>query len=77
MNLYVLAGVALYYTEAIYGTPPVLTAHLQKFPALHDMNIFVTIRNVPVPQVLENERILLRPLGIRGFFHCIARWAPL
>lgn len=68
-------GVGLYYSESIYGVPPVLIQHLQKFPVLHEVNILITNRAVPVPDVLHKERILVETLGLPGFYHCICRLA--
>ena len=67
-------GVGLYYSENIYGVPPVLIQHVQKFPVLHEVNILITNRAVPVPDVLHQERILVETLGLPGFYHCICRY---
>lgn len=66
-------GVGFYYSENIYGVPPVLVQHVQKFPVLHEVNILITNRAVPVPDVLHKERILVETLGLPGFYHCICR----
>ena len=68
-------GVGFYYSENIYGVPPVLIQHVQKFPVLHEVNILITNRAVPVPDVLHKERILVETLGLPGFYHCICRSA--
>ena len=68
-------GVGFYYSENIYGVPPVLIQHVQKFPVLHEVNILITDRAVPVPDVLHKERILVETLGLSGFYHCICRSA--
>ncbi|KAK9823651.1 hypothetical protein WJX72_004427 [[Myrmecia] bisecta] len=67
-------GVVCVYSEYIYGVPPVLTAQLVKFPAVHEVAIFLTNRFVPVPDVDNNERLLVEQLGVSGFYHCIARY---
>ena len=33
-----------------------------------------THRHVPVPSVLPMERLLVRKLPFKGFFHVVARW---
>ena len=68
-------GVGFYYSENIYGVPPVLIQHLQKFPVLHEVNILITNRAVPVPDVMHKERLLVETLGLPGFYHCICRSA--
>ena len=35
--------------------------------------MFVTIRFVPIPEVLESERMLVEQLGVSGFYHVICR----
>ena len=37
------------------------------------VNMFVTIRFVPIPEVLESERMLVEQLGVSGFYHVICR----
>ena len=68
-------GVGLYYSEFIYGVPPVMVEHMASFPVVHQINIFVTNRFCPCPRVLKHESLLIEQLGIRGFYHCICRSA--
>ena len=68
-----LAGVGLYYGEEIHGVPPVLLQMVSRTPVLYEVNIFVTNRFVPIPEVLEAERLLVEQLGVSGFYHVIAR----
>ncbi|KAK9861228.1 hypothetical protein WJX84_010206, partial [Apatococcus fuscideae] len=67
-------GVGLYYSEFIYGVPPVMVEHMASFPVVHQTNIFVTNRFCPCPRVLKHESLLIEQLGIRGFYHCICRY---
>ena len=67
------AGVGLYYGEEIHGVPPVLLQMVSRTPVLYEVNIFVTNRFVPIPEVLESERLLVEQLGVSGFYHVIAR----
>ena len=39
--------------------------------------MFVTIRFVPIPEVLESERMLVEQLGVSGFYHVICRSVSL
>ena len=68
-----LAGVGLYYGEEIHGVPPVLLQMVSRTPVLYEVNIFVTNRFVPIPEVMEAERLLVEQLGVSGFYHVIAR----
>ena len=76
-HLFCDAGIALYYSDMLYGAPPVLENHVLRFPALHDVNIVLTNRTVPVPHVGQHERFLVKQLHIPGFFHVVARLASL
>ena len=66
-------GVGLYYGEEIHGVPPVLLQMVSRTPVLYEVNIFVTNRFVPIPEVMEAERLLVEQLGVSGFYHVIAR----
>ncbi|CAK0787458.1 hypothetical protein CVIRNUC_010678 [Coccomyxa viridis] len=67
-------GVGLYYGEEIHGVPPVLLQMVSRTPVLYEVNIFVTNRFVPIPEVMEAERLLVEQLGVSGFYHVIARY---
>lgn len=70
----VCAGVGLYYGEDIHTVPPVLLQMVSRMPVLYEVNIFVTNRFVPIPEVMDSERILVEQLGVSGFYHIVARW---
>ena len=55
--------------------PPVLLQMVSRTPVLYEVNIFVTNRFVPIPEVMESERLLVEQLGVSGFYHVIARYA--
>ena len=65
----------MYYSDIMYGAPPALEAQVTRFPALRDVNIVLTIRFVPVPEVLDHERLLIKQLPIAGFYHVVVRSA--
>ena len=67
------AGVAVYYSDVLYGSPPALERHITRFAVLHDLNVMLTNRVVPVPEVMDQERFLVKQLPIPGFYHVIAR----
>lgn len=67
-------GIGIYYSEHHDGVPPVLARFLQKLPVLHEIAIFLTIRHTPIPTVAASERLLVRRLRFKGFFHVVARF---
>lgn len=64
---------AFYYTDALYGAAPALERQVTRFPALHAVNVVLTVRFVPVPEVYTEERFLVKALPVPGFYHVIAR----
>ena len=66
---------ALYYSDVLYGAPPALERQLTRFPAIHAVNVVLTVRFVPVPEVFDEERFLVKALPVPGFYHVIARLA--
>ena len=71
------AGIGLYYSDDIHGVPAVLVQTVMRMPVVYEVNIFMTNRPVPVPEVIEKERLLVEQLGVTGFYHIIARYAVL
>jgi len=69
-----LPGAALWYSDVLKGAPPALERQLTRFPALHAVNVVLTVRYVLVPTVFDDERFLIKPLPIPGFYHVIARY---
>ena len=56
-----------------------LAVHVQvsRMPIIYEVNIFITNRFVPIPEVEPSERLLVEQLGVSGFYHVIARFARL
>jgi len=50
-------------------------AQVTRLPMLYEVNIVLTNRNVPIPEVLPRERLLVEQLEASGFYHVIARSA--
>lgn len=46
---------------------------VSRMPIIYEVNIFITNRFVPIPEVLPSERLLVEQLGVSGFYHVIAR----
>ena len=41
---------------------------------VYEVNIFLTNRHLPIPEVLPSERLLVEQKGACGFYHVIARY---
>ncbi|KAL2579234.1 hypothetical protein AAZV13_15G050100 [Glycine max] len=69
-------GIGLLYNELVKGIPAIFGHFLTTLPAIHSMIIFVSIKYVPVPMVLQSERFLFRRVCPKSYhiFRCIARY---
>jgi len=67
-------GVAIFYSDALDATPPVLAHLIARVPCLFELNVFLTNRVVPVAEVLRAERLLARSQPVEGFFSVVARY---
>lgn len=48
---------------------------VSRLPMIYEVNIFLTNRHLPIPEVLPSERLLVEQKGACGFYHVIARYA--
>ena len=71
--------IGLLYNELVKGIPAIFGHFLTTLPAIHSMIIFVSIKYVPVPMVLQSERFLFRRVCPKSYhiFRCIARYSHI
>ncbi|CAA2987439.1 potassium transporter 7-like isoform X1 [Olea europaea subsp. europaea] len=69
-------GIGLLYNELAKGVPAIFGHFLTTLPAVHSMIIFVCIKYVPVPVVVQSERFLFRRVCPKSYhiFRCVARY---
>lgn len=70
-------GVAIFFSDALDATPPVLAHLIARVLCLFECNIFLTNRVVPVAEVPSAERLLARSQNVEGFFSVVARYGYL
>jgi KUP system potassium uptake protein len=68
-----IPGTAVFMTSNLGSAPPVLLHHLKHNKVLHERVIFVSVLTEEIPQVPEEERVVVRELG-NGFFQVIAHY---
>lgn len=66
-------GVAVFMTSLPNVAPPVLLHHLKHNKVLHETVVFLTIAPQEIPQVAEDDRVLVEDRG-EGFFEVEARY---
>jgi KUP system potassium uptake protein len=71
-----IPGLGLLYTELIQGIPPVFPRLINKIPSVHSIFVFMSIKHLPIPHVIPEERFLFRQVGSseQRMFRCVARY---
>jgi KUP system potassium uptake protein len=69
-------GIGLIYTELVTGVPSIFSHFVTNLPAFHQVLVFICIKSVPVPYVLEDEHYLIGRIGPRNYrmYRCIVRY---
>ncbi|KAG6543833.1 hypothetical protein Mapa_014673 [Marchantia paleacea] len=69
-------GIGLVYSELAQGVPTIFSHLISNLPAMHQVLVFVCIKNLPVPIVPDEERFLIRRIGPKQFrmFRCAVRF---
>jgi KUP system potassium uptake protein len=67
-------GAAVFYADNLHNVPPAFVKLLSTFPTVHNVSIFLTIRQVPVPTVGKHERMLIREMPFAGFYRAVVRY---
>ncbi|KAK9808702.1 hypothetical protein WJX72_002233 [[Myrmecia] bisecta] len=69
-----IPGKALVYCDSAFGLPAIFPTLVSRFGALHRTIILLTVRQVAVPTVLPEERLLVLPLVQEGIVRVVARY---
>ncbi|CAM6092546.1 unnamed protein product [Calypogeia fissa] len=69
-------GIGLVYTELAQGVPTIFTHLINNLPAMHAILVFVCIKYLPLPNVPDEERFLVRRLGPKQYrmYRCAVRF---
>ena len=52
-------GVCLFYSDLVHGISPLIRHYVRCTGTLHQVLVFITIRHVPVPTILADERFVV------------------
>ncbi|KAI3926730.1 hypothetical protein MKX01_039716 [Papaver californicum] len=68
-------GIALVYSDLVYGIPPNFSRFITNLTAFHRVLVFVCVKAVPVPYVPNAERYLVGRVGPQAHrsYRCIVR----
>eukprot|EP00271_Cylindrocystis_brebissonii_P019849 TRINITY_DN6289_c1_g1_i1.p1 TRINITY_DN6289_c1_g1~~TRINITY_DN6289_c1_g1_i1.p1 ORF type:complete len:903 (-),score=186.41 TRINITY_DN6289_c1_g1_i1:528-3119(-) len=60
------------YAEREVGVPAVFSHFITNIPIMPQVGIFLTVKNLPVPKLNEEDRFAIFPLKLTGFYRVIA-----
>lgn len=71
-----MPGLAIFYSELVHGIPPIFNHYVANVPALHSVQVFVSIKHLPISKVPVEERFLFRRVEPKelNVFRCVARY---
>lgn len=69
-------GLALVFSQNLFSVPRIFAKVVEKW-GVHETVVFITIRQLPIPYVHPEERLLLAALDYSGFYRCVARFGYL
>ncbi|MCB0308513.1 MAG: potassium transporter Kup [Bdellovibrionales bacterium] len=68
-----IPGLAVYMSRSVFSTPPALMTNLEHLKVVHDEIIIVTIINLEIPYVGEQEKHFVQSLG-NGFYRVVIKY---
>ncbi|KAL3152408.1 hypothetical protein ABBQ32_001459 [Trebouxia sp. C0010 RCD-2024] len=69
-----IPAVGLLFADTLYGAPTLLPELVNRWGAVHQILVILTVRQVAVSTVEERERLLFRKLPYPGIYRCVARY---
>jgi len=67
-------GLCFFYNHILQGVPPIVGHYIKNVGSLHEVIVLITFKYVPVKTILPDERFLVKGLGYKGVYRCIARY---
>ncbi|KAF0935367.1 hypothetical protein E2562_032453 [Oryza meyeriana var. granulata] len=67
LNIVRVPGMGLIYTELAIGVPAIFSHFVTNLLAFHQVLVFICVKAVPVPQVHDKERHLIRRISPRDW----------
>ncbi|KAH6760526.1 hypothetical protein C2S52_008990 [Perilla frutescens var. hirtella] len=64
-------GVCFFFTDLVYGIPPIIRHYIQHTNSVRQIMVVVTIRTLPIKAVTPDERLNVGKLGCQGVYRCM------
>ncbi|XP_011076036.2 potassium transporter 26-like isoform X2 [Sesamum indicum] len=73
-NIYRTPGICFFFTDLVYGIPPILHHYVQNTNAVREVMVVVTTRTLPIKTVLPEDRWIVGKLGNQGVYRCLVQY---
>ncbi|KAK4489639.1 hypothetical protein RD792_005451 [Penstemon davidsonii] len=73
-HIYRTPGICFFFTDLVYGIPPIIPHYIQHTNSVREIMVIVTIRTLPIKTVLSEERFNVGKLGHEGVYRCLVQF---
>ncbi|KAK4489611.1 hypothetical protein RD792_005423 [Penstemon davidsonii] len=73
-HIYRTPGICFFFTDLVYGIPPIIPHYIQHTNSVREIMVIVTIRTLPIKTVLLEERFNVGKLGHEGVYRCLVQF---
>ena len=67
-------GVCFFFTDLVYGIPPIIRHYIQQTNSVREIMVLVTIRTLPIKTITPTERLYVQKLGRYGVYQCLIQF---
>lgn len=67
-------GVCFFFTDLVYGIPPIIRHYIRHTNSAREVIVVVTLRTLPIKNVLCEERLVVGKLGSEGVYRCLVQF---
>ncbi|XP_042033717.1 potassium transporter 26-like [Salvia splendens] len=67
-------GVCFFFTDLVYGIPPIIRHYIQHTSSVREIMVLVTIRTLPIKTIAPTERLYVQKLGRHGVYQCLIQF---
>ncbi|KAK6135337.1 hypothetical protein DH2020_030925 [Rehmannia glutinosa] len=73
-NVYRTQGICFFFTDLVYGIPPIIHRYIQHANSVREIMVIVTVRTLPIKTVPPEDRLNVGKLGNEGVYRCLVQF---
>lgn len=73
-NVHRTPGICFFFTDLVHGIPPIIPHYIKHTNSAREIIVVVTVRTLPVKNVLTEERLIVGKLGSEGVYRCLVQF---